>query len=386
MATMNTVRVMASLLLALLLVACAGSSKVPSAMQSVAAPELRPEELLDGSILGLGEDVWLEPVEFLAVNEDMRRFLEAHVPEKSGSKRKVELILAAILDEGLRLDYNLFETHTAEQAFYSRQGNCMSFTNLFVALAREVGVSARFQEVEVPPTWEAQGDTWLFNKHVNAVVDLPAARISVDFALEDYDSDYRHRMLSDKDMEARYHNNMGVHFMAAEDHANSFQHFRRALQIDPDVAYFWTNLGTLYRHAGSDEAAQASFLTALSIAPEPAAMSNLARLYKERGETELADYYAAKVQLFRRKNPFYVYQLAERAYARGDYPAAVRHARAAVRLHEGEHNFHRMLGLAYVQLGELDQAEEQFAIAAELAASDEQREHYNRKLELLAKH
>ncbi len=385
MLTTNIMRALIPLL-GLLLVACSGSPQVPSSMQSVSTPMISRDQLLDGSLLGLSSIEQLTPIDILAINADMRTFLDAHVPKKAGSKQKVELILAAILDDGLRLDYNLFETHTAEEAFYTREGNCMSFTNLFVALARAVGVRARFQEVEVPPSWEAQGDTWLFNKHVNAVVDLPASQISVDFALEEYNSDYRHRLLSDADIEARYHNNMGVHFMASEDYPQSLQHFRRALDIDPDVAYFWTNLGTLYRHAGNDAGAKASFLTALSITPEPAAMSNLARLYREQGESKLAEYYAAKVQLFRGKNPFYVYELAERAYASGDYESAARHAKAAIRLRDGEHSFHRMLGLAYVQLGDLDEAEDQFAQAAELAASDEQRENYNRKLELLAKH
>ncbi len=372
------------LLIVLTLAACAGQVAGPSGANDT--PTLSRAELLDGAIVGLGPDDRLEPVELLAINDDMRTFLDVHVPANLGSKQKVELILAAILDDGLRLDYNLFETHTAEEAFYSRQGNCMSFTNLFVALARATGVSARFQEVEVPPTWEARGDTWLFNKHVNAVVDLPAASISVDFALDSYDSEYRRRMLSDTDIEARYHNNMGVHFMASDDYTESFRHFQRALDIDPDVAYFWTNLGTLYRRLAEDEAAESSFLTALSIVPEPAAMSNLARLYEARDDSDLADYYASKVQLFRRKNPFYLYELAQRAYDKGDYEGAAREARAAIRLHEGEHSFHRLLGLSYIQLGEVDKAGGQFKLAAEFAASEEQRESYNRKLEYLARH
>jgi Flp pilus assembly protein TadD len=374
------------LCLTLILAACAGQSAAPDSMRSVSDPRYSQARLLDGSIAGLAPEERLEPVDILAVNDDMHTFLDAHVPADLGSRRKVELILAAILDDGLRLDYNLFETHTAEEAFYSREGNCMSFTNLFVALARASGVSARFQEIEVPPTWEAQGDMWLFNKHVNAVVDLPGGRISVDFALDAYDADYRRRMLEDDEVQARYHNNMGVHLMSQRDFRGSFLHFRRALEIDPDTAYFWTNLGTLYRRLGETEAAEATFLTAIEVAPEPAAYSNLARLYRDQGVTDMADYYGSKVQLFRRKNPFNLYHLAEQAYDRGDFSTAVKEARAAIRLHQGEHTFHRLLGLAYIQLNEIDKAQKQFGLAAELAADAGQREHYNRKLELLAKH
>lgn len=368
--------------LILLLAACAAQSPGPTPL----AAKVSKAELLDGSIVGLEPDDVLEPTNILAINDDMRTFLDAHVPENAHSKHKVQLILAAILDDGLRLDYNLFRTHTAEEAFYSRDGNCMSFTNLFVALARATGVSASYQEVEVPPTWEARGDTWLYNKHLNAVVDLPGGRMMVDFALESYNDEYRRTQLGDDEAQARYHNNMGVHWMSEGDLPLAFKHFRRALEIAPDTGYFWTNLGTLYRRAGRPDAAEAAFLAALDVSRDPAAMSNLARLYRANGSEDLARWYEDKVQLFRRKNPYYLFHLSEEAYAAGDFERAAREARRAIRLHKGVHEFHHMLGLAHVQLGELEQAEQEFALAATLAADAKQRASYNRKLELLAKH
>ena len=384
MATGDVALRLAVLGVILFLGACASTPS--SQMQSLSERPISHHQLLDGSVLGIQDEPPMGEVNILAVNSDMRTFLEAHVPENLGSRRKVELILAAILDDGLRLDYNLFRTHTAEEAFYSRDGNCLSFTNLFVALARETGVSARYQEVEVPPTWEAQGDTWLFNKHVNAVVDLPGGRISVDFALDAYDSEYRRKILEDEEVAARYHNNMGVHWMSEGDYPRSFQHFRQALKLAPDTGYFWTNLGTLYRRAEHFGAAEAAFLAALDVSRDPAAMSNLARLYRSRGSLQLAEFYESRVQLFRRKNPYYLFHLAEEAYAAANYEGAVSNARAAIRLQKGEHRYHRLLGLAYTRLGELEKAGEEFHQAATLAADADQRETYNRKLEMLAKH
>ncbi len=150
----------------------------------------------------------------------------------------------------------------------------MSFTNLFVALARASGVSAYYQEVDVPPSWEASGNTWLYNKHLNALVDLPGTTMMVDFAVDVVETEHRRRVIDDYEAQARYHNNMGVHFLSEGELDDSFRHFRRALQLEPRTSYFWTNLGTLYRRLQLYDAAEESFLIAVKISAEPAAMSN----------------------------------------------------------------------------------------------------------------
>ena len=60
-------------------------------------------------------------------------------------------------------------TRTASDTFHDRQGNCLSFTMLFVALAREAGLTANYQSVQVQPTWANDGQV-VIASHVNAVV------------------------------------------------------------------------------------------------------------------------------------------------------------------------------------------------------------------------
>jgi Flp pilus assembly protein TadD len=340
---------------------------------------------LDGTAFGVSPTDRVEEVSLLGVNDDMREFLAAHVSMGMSDQQKVQRILKAILSDGLQLSYDNSKTLTAEEAFYAREGNCMSFTNLFVALAREAGVEVYYQEVEVPPSWEAQGNTWLYNKHLNAVVDLPGTAMMVDFALDVVETDHRRQLISDQEAQARYHNNMGVHYMTQNDFDEAFRHFRHALTLEPLIGYFWTNLGTLYRRMGLLDAAEQSYLIAVDLTAEPAAMSNLARLYRQRGPEELAQWYEAKVQVFRRKNPYYVYGIAQRAYEAGDYETAVREVRIAINRRQGEPAFHHLLGMSFLRLGKLDAAEEQISLAAEFTENERERATYNRKLELLAK-
>ena len=66
-------------------------------------------------------------------------------------------------------------TRTASGTFHDRQGNCLSFTMLFVALARAAGLPANYQSVEVPPTWANDGQVVIAN-HVNTVVRTGSRR------------------------------------------------------------------------------------------------------------------------------------------------------------------------------------------------------------------
>ena len=340
---------------------------------------------LGTSALDVTPQMQLAEVDILAVNDDMRAFLSEHVPQAASNQRKVELILQAILEEGLSLDYNAFQTLTAEQAFYQREGNCLSFTNLFVALAREVGLEAEYQEVDVPPSWDRLGNNHLFNRHINVRVRLPfEGEQAVDFNMTDFDVEYRRRRVSDEYALALYHNNMTVYWLGEQQLEQAYLHSRRAIELKPDADFFWTNLGTVHRRSGDEVRAEAAWLKAVHMGDEPSAISNLARLYERQGRDELARQYADAADSYRKKNPYYLYSVSEQAYDSGDYATALSLLERAVRIRDNEHEFYRLMGLSHLQLGGRDAALRSFELAEQAAASEEDRARYNQKQRLMA--
>ncbi|HKK23460.1 MAG TPA: tetratricopeptide repeat protein, partial [Pseudohaliea sp.] len=259
-------------LLLLVLLCLAGCASQPP-LQFAPEARLLPDDLLDGRPFGVGPREAPGDPALLAVNDDMRAFLAERVPDRASDARKVELILEGILAGGLKLEYDNLLTLPASEAFYRRAGNCMSFTNLFLALAREAGVRASYQEVMVPPTWTEGDQAWFYNLHVNVLVNLPGAEQVVDFNLGDYMSAYPRRLISDEAGASRYHNNLGVHFMTHGDPGEAFLHFREALTLEPGAGHVWTNLGTLYRRQGQWARAEAAFRRAIDLDREPVAMS-----------------------------------------------------------------------------------------------------------------
>ena len=126
----------------LLLAACATP---PTAPKNLSAEELLAAEPLTG-----GADIpAMDNVDILTLDPETKTFLEEHVNEHHASQRKVRDLIRAIADVNNGLKYD-DTTRTAEETFRAQAGNCLSFTNMFVAMGREVGLRVSYQEVDVP--------------------------------------------------------------------------------------------------------------------------------------------------------------------------------------------------------------------------------------------
>jgi tetratricopeptide (TPR) repeat protein len=372
----------ALILLALMVTACA--SQTPYAGKSVIDEH---RELLRGAAFFPVDEPLpvLEPVQLLAVNDDMRAFLDKHIPVKTVSDEiKTALILRALLDDGLNLQYSNLKTYTAEQAFYARQGNCLSFTNLFMALAREEDIIVSYQEVEVPPSWSAVGDTHYFNLHINVLVEFPRKQQIVDFDVQSRSAQTIGTLIGDSGAAAQYDNNMAVYYLGEGDLKRAFLHSRRAIEARPNTGYFWANLGTILRRAGAVDDAEDAYLAAIALSGEPSALSNLSRLYRRQGKQELAAIYAQKAGRFRAHNPYYLYEMAEVAYDKGDFEEANKLLRSAIIKRRDEPEFYRLYGLTWIQLGRPGKAEDSFELAVRHATDPMRASLYEHKLRLLA--
>ena len=94
----------------------------------------------------------IENVDLLGVSASMKRFIGNYAPKDMANGRKAWNLAYAALDPILlNFDYDPSLTLTAADTFNRRAGNCLSFSNMFIAMAREAGLKAWFQEVKLPP-------------------------------------------------------------------------------------------------------------------------------------------------------------------------------------------------------------------------------------------
>lgn len=371
--------------LAAVLAACA--APVPSLVQETGA-KISADDIVNASPLAIETAaIDLSGVDMLSVSPAMKSFIDEHVNRDARqADRLAQLLTSVVLGDRFVLAYD-DSTRTAASTFENRRGNCISFTNMFIAMARDLGLDAKYQEVEIPPDWSMSGQTFLISEHVNVLVEVSNAlgRV-VDFNSYDIVVDVEHDSVVISDARARAHffNNIGVERMLEGDIAMAFANLRQAVREDRSFASPWVNLGILYRREGYPVHAEVAYLEALVHDRDNLmAMSNLANLYEEQGRSEEAQYYLSRVREHRMGNPFYRYRLASVAFDEGDYKSAIKNLKYAIRQKNDEDQFYYLLSLSYLMAGDRPQAQRWMKQAEDVAKATEDRQRYSRKLDLL---
>lgn len=316
----------------------------------------------------------IEDVDLLALDLEIARFLVKHVSPKLEPEARVRAVTDALFSKkGLGITYEDSGTKTAVETFESGSGNCLSFTVLFVAMARHLGLNAYFQEVAEVMSWDRRGDIILRNHHMLVEVEVENAHIGVDF-LPGSQKRYRKvRRVDDARVLAHYYNNLGVENLAAGGVELSLAYFEKALEADPSFAHAWTNQGVAYRHLGDFDRAEASHKRAIELdARVSSAVANLASLYLATGRQTEAEPLLREVEADLLRNPFYHFRLGSVAARGGDANAAIRHFRAAIRRSPKEAEFHASLAEVLMQEGEASKAAESLRRALGLAEGDAQ--------------
>jgi len=315
-------------------------------------------------------------VDWLALSPGMKAFVERHAKSTDRHRGKAWSLAYAAMDPYiLNFKYDPQLTLPADETFEKGVGNCLSFSSMFVAMAREAGITAYFQEVELPPNWSNVDDNLLFGKHINAVVVEDGYSFTVDVSGRVRREVERTRRLSDAEAEALFYNNLAVDALIEKDNPLAYSYLRKALHTGPRLDYIWANLGVVLRRNGQTEDAVLAYRTALRLeSDQTVALNNLHVIYTEDGNLEAAAEIESRVEKTRRKNPYYIQQLAEMAIEEQRYEDAIGLARKAVKMDADEYRFYETLARSQYLAGKteaaLDSLEEARQRAPDLKTRD----------------
>ena len=340
---------------ALLLTACAAQPWTKPVI--VPLENQLPFEVADQNVLG--------------VSEEMEQFLDRHLPDNmKGTSKAFALAYASMDSNLLDFDYDPSKTLGAEDAFAQKTGNCLSFSSMFIAMAREAGMQAWYQEVEVPTEWSSVKETLLVSRHVNAVVKDAYMDYVIDVSKNYRAEETTSRKISDQEALAQFYNNLGVDALIENQLPAAYAYFVKAIETHPKGAFFWSNLAVTYRRNGQMEDAEATYLSAIRLdSNETDALNNLYSMYTEQGNEAAARDMRSQVDRHRRRNPYYLQLLSIEAVDEGRYDDAVRLIRKAIRIKEQEYRFHISLASYLAMSGEKDKALKSLERARQLAPS-----------------
>lgn len=243
---------------------------------------------------------------------------------------QLQILQQAFFEPGeFEFQYEQTRTLTAEEAFTARNGNCMSFTSLFVALARSVGIPAFLVTVQRKPDVEMDEGLIVVNRHVVAGYRSPNRLFTYDFYVSSSSPVVNKRVIDDVAASAIYHTNIGGLAIRQDDLDGAIHHLQIATILASGWAPAWVNLGVAYTRLGDKDAAFDALQKALVAEPgNSSALTNLAKLYRDQGRYEEADN-AMRAAAEATRNPFTLITMADAEILRGDLDKARQYLRRA---------------------------------------------------------
>lgn len=297
---------------------------------AAAPPEWKLE--LQEEIRGRG----LDPDDFpfpADITEEMKTWLSHRVREGDPPS----LVLGQVLDalvakKGLHLEYESHYTATAQEAFATGRANCLAFTQLFVALTREIGLPTYFVNVEFYEKYRKQGDLVVVSGHVTAGYGVGTGRIFLEFGAVT-DVDYRRaRRISDINALARYYSNRGAELLSEGEEHEALEWSEKATKLEPGLPDAWVNLGVARRRTGDLDGAEAAYRKAVEAdASHLPAFHNLSLLLRLRGETDAGHEILRLLDRRDNRNPFIYLDLGDTSFDAGRLEEARKFYRRALR-------------------------------------------------------
>ena len=295
----------------------------------------------------------------LALSDEIISMIDGYIGRRDSEEERVDKLQDILYgEEFLNIQYVDDTTHTAMEIFSTKAGNCLSVMNLYVAMARHVGLDANFQTVDVQPAWDIRGGFLVLSQHINATGRFNMRRrYVVDFTPEIGLQKLTASIVSDQEARALYFNNLGVEALIANKLDQGLIYFKNALFLESGLSIAWNNIGATYNRLGYLEFAEYSYQTAfLEDNTNATAINNLVKFYLKSGNVRLAREYRKATQRFNKRNPYFHFARGNFAYNNNDLNSARISYRKAIRLDELEPDFYLALAKVYEELGDVGRA------------------------------
>jgi tetratricopeptide (TPR) repeat protein len=347
-----------------LLSACATASK---------KVQFTPDEVIADLATRVPDELVQKVVVPYDLNDEIRDLARKSVESLRTDSEKTRALVNAIISRtGMSISWDWLSNKTAQQVFYEGRGNCLAYTNLFVGMAREVGIDAVYVDVTTIERISKEAEVIVNNGHITAGIRNGPDLVMIDFTRTPEREYMGAKVIDDFEAIANYYNNqgflygyyaetagdVGVEFDPA---AAELEMYRMALEVRPNFGRARNNLGVALRRRGRVDEAIEQYKLALEEDPKFAeARSNLGAAYYSVGRVDEA---IQEFQLAARaggSNAYYYHHLGVIQYQQGNYQEALDQFKKAISRDGSLADSRYYLGETYMKLGDREKAIEAY--------------------------
>lgn len=263
-------------------------------------------------------------------------------------------------------------TYSANEAFRERGGDCMAYTLLFVALARDLGLPVHVVHVTEVKNYYERGGSFFVSSHV-AVGFLSGARATVidlskevkQYELAMYES------IDDSAATALFYNNVAVDHMMQGDLKGAEEMLSFLHRHEPGIVELTNNYGVLlnreHRYAESLALLNAGLARTPSYEPF---YTNAIHAARQAGLPSVVADLEARGQRIAETDPFFLFARGVTAFEHDEFPVAVRELERAADAKPDSAVILGWLTRAYLAGGDRENGRRAFDRARRLAPTD----------------
>jgi len=310
------------------------------------------------------------------LDDEIRQLAREVTRNVPTDEEKVRAIIDAITSlAGFSISYDWLSNKTAKEVFREGKGNCLAYSNLFVGMARAVGVEAAYADVKFTERVTREAEIVVKSTHITAAVTTGSGATLIDFTRTPERKYTAFRVIDDLEAIANFYNNQGFLYgyfteKAAVDFdplEKELEMYRLALEILPTFLRGRNNLGVALRRRGRIDEAIEQYKLALEQDPKYVeAHSNLGTAYYNQGRTEeaLEEYRLAAENAG--PDGYVHHRLGVTLLRLGRYQDAIKQFRKAVSKEPEMADARYHLGECYRNLGDEKRAAEEYQAALEI--------------------
>ncbi len=351
-------------ILSVLLTSCGSASK---------KIQFTPDEVVADLATRVPEELVQKVVVPYDINDEIRELARKSVETLRTDSEKTRAIVNAIIGRtGMSISYDWLSNKTAQQVFYQGRGNCLAYTNLFIGMAREVGIDAVYVDVTTIERISKEAEVIVNNGHITAGVRNGPDLVMIDFTRTPEREYMGAKVIDDFEAIANYYNNQGFLYGYYAETAGELgdefdpavaelEMYQMALDVRPNFGRARNNLGVALRRRGRVEEAIAQYKAALEEDPKFAeARSNLGAAYYSVGRTDEAIREFEMATRSGGSNAYYYHHLGVIQYQQGHFQEALQQFKKAISRDAGLADARYYLAETYMKLGDREKAIEAY--------------------------
>ena len=269
----------------------------------------------------------------------------------------------------INFQYEANKSLTAIQAWKTKRGDCMAYTNLYVGLARHLKIPVFFVHISETQNYYERDGLYFVSSHMavgclfqyyTVVVDFTEQKSEYSLAL--YDS------TDDSTAVALFYNNVAVDYLMEGEVQRAEQLLRYLIAELPNLKEAQNNLGVVLMRQGRFAEALKVLQDAIALFPEYQPLyTNATQAAKGAGQPELAKSLEVQGKRFLEQDPFFIFNQGLARFQQKDYPGALALIKKALSRQPNSPMLCAWIAKIQLTAGDEESGKEAFARAQKLA-------------------